>query len=87
MANLDYLSPEGRTDRRTGSRAAIDPRMVACAASLLLALVTLQPFTDRTVISTISTGSLDTTYPAIELFLIDGAGRHLRGLRLDLSSC
>ena len=70
MAHIGYLPPENWTGRRTGSGAILDPRTLAFGASLLLVLVTLQPFADRSVISTISAGSLDTAYPAFELCLV-----------------
>jgi O-antigen ligase len=70
LANIGYLPPENWTDRRAGSGAILDPRSLAFGASLLLVLVTLTPFADRAVISTISAGSLDTAYPAFELCLV-----------------
>ena len=45
-------------------------RIVVFSATLLLVLITLQPFIDRSAIATISVGSLDTTYPIIELLLL-----------------
>jgi O-antigen ligase len=70
LAHIGYIPPKNLTDRSTGSGAIIEPRSVAFGACLLLVLVTLQPFADRSVISTISTGSLDLAYPALEVCLV-----------------
>jgi O-antigen ligase len=48
----------------------LDLCQVVFAATLLLVLVTLEPFTDRSTIATISSPTLDIAYPAIELGLV-----------------